>query len=73
MSLIYIFADCGNLIDPLDGSVNFTSTTFESQARYSCKMGYSLVGNETRVCEATATWSNIAPTCQIKGNEIDFV
>ena len=30
------------------------------------------MGNETRVCEATATWNNTVPTCQIKGDEIDF-
>ena len=53
--------------------MNFTRTTYESQARYGCNTGYSLVGNETRVCEATATWSNAASTCQIKGDEIDFV
>ena len=65
-------SDCGNLTDPLDGSVNFTCTTYESQAKYSCNTGYLLVGNKTRVCEETATWSNIGPRFQKKGDEIHF-
>ena len=64
----HIFVECGSLTDPTDGSVNFTSTTYDSQARYGCNTGYSLVGGETRVCQATGTWSGSAPVCQIKGN-----
>ena len=71
--LLLIFLDCGNLTIPGDGSVNLTSTTFGSQARYSCNTGYYLVGIEIRVCEATGNWSDAAPICQIKGNEINFV
>ena len=66
-------SDCGSLADPGDGSVSFTSTTYDSQAMYICKTGYSLVGSETRVCLANETWSETAPVCQIKGNMLDFV
>ena len=66
-------SDCGSLADPGNGSVNFTSTIYDSQARYSCKTGYSLAGSETRVCLANETWSDTAPICQIKGNKIKFV
>ena len=71
--LINILTDCGNLTDPIDGSVNFTSTTYDSQARYNCKTGYSLFGSETSVCQANETWSDTAPICRIKCNGIDFV
>ena len=64
------FLDCGSLVDPGDGSVNFTSTTYDSQATYICKTGYLLVGSETRVCLANETWSDTAPICQIKGNTL---
>ena len=73
-SITEIFlSDCGSLTEPLDGSVNYTSTTYDSHARYSCSTGYSLVGSETRVCQTTETWSDTAPICQIKGNDIDLV
>ena len=72
--LLKYLSDCSSLADPGNGSVNFTSTTYDSQVRYSCKTGYySLAGSETRVCLANETWSDTAPIYQIKGNKIEFV
>ena len=31
---------------------------------YSCDPGYTLVGDSTRICQATGNWSGRAPTCQ---------
>ncbi|CAI8013734.1 CUB and sushi domain-containing protein 2, partial [Geodia barretti] len=49
--------DCGELMDPENGAVNVTNTTFNSTATYSCNGGYNLVGDATRTCLASASWS----------------
>ena len=57
--------DCGNLPDPANGRVSHTpGTTFGETATYSCNLGYNLVGDRTRTCQATGVWSESAPTCQ---------
>ena len=55
---------CGNLTDPVNGSVNHTAgTTLGQTATYSCDTGYNLVGDSTRTCQAAGNWSGSAPTC----------
>ena len=63
-SLVLAVVDCGDLTDPANGQVNHTvRTTCEQIATYSCNIGYNLVGNSIRVCQATGNWSQSAPTC----------
>ena len=65
MLLTLTVVDCGNLTDPVNGSVNHTSgTTFGQTATYSCNTGYNLVGDSIRTCQATGEWSGSAPTCK---------
>ena len=64
VSLLSIVVDCGALSDPANGQVNTTGTTFEQTATYSCNTGYNLVGDSTRMCQATANWSGSAPMCE---------
>ena len=57
--------DCGGLTDPANGQVSHPDgTTFGQTATYSCSTGYNLVGDSTRMCEATGMWSGSAPICQ---------
>ncbi|CAI8036489.1 CUB and sushi domain-containing protein 1 [Geodia barretti] len=56
--------DCGSLTDPVNGAVTVTNTTFNSTATYSCNDGYSLVGDTTRTCLTSASWSGDEPTCR---------
>ena len=57
--------DCGSLTDPANGQVNHTAgTTFKQIATYSCNIGYNLVGDSTRTCQATGNWSGSSPTCE---------
>ena len=69
--------DCGNLTDPANGQVNHTTgTTFGQTATYSCDIGYNLVEDITRTCQATGNWSASAPTCQgllLKGDLIPSI
>ena len=62
--------DCGTLINPQNGQVTLTATTFMSTATYSCNAGYNLSGSATRTCEASGTWSDTAPTCDRKYNMV---
>ena len=64
-SLLSTVVDCGALRDPANGRVNDTAgTTLGQTATYSCNTGYNLVGNGTRMCQATGVWSGSAPTCE---------
>ena len=56
--------DCGNLDDPPNGMVNVPSTTFGSQARYTCDIGF-ILGDmaDTRTCQANRGWSGSEPEC----------
>ena len=57
--------NCGNLTDPVNGSVNHTAgTTLGQTATYSCNTGYNLVGDSTRTCQAEENWSGSASTCE---------
>jgi cysteine-rich repeat protein len=58
--------DCGSLTDVTNGSVSFTTTTFESTASYACETGYNLVGDASRTCGTDGTWSGAAPACEIQ-------
>ena len=63
--LVLTAVDCGNLTDPVNGSVDDTAGTSLGQtATYSCDTGYNLVGDSTRTCQATGNWSGGTPTCQ---------
>ena len=58
--------DCGSLEDPDNGQVEFSNTTFESTANYTCDLGYSLNEDSSRTCEANGNWSGDPPSCERK-------
>ena len=62
--------DCGALLDPENGLVNYNATTLGAVATYTCQIvGYELVGPATRVCQgnlAISGWSGEEPVCQCK-------
>lgn len=57
--------NCGPPPVPINGNVSITSlqTIFQSIAIYSCDLGYVLVGENRRMCEAQGAWSGQTPTC----------
>ena len=56
---------CGTLSDPVNGQVSHPSgTTFGQTATYTCDEGYILMGDITRMCQATRMWSGSEPSCQ---------
>ncbi len=60
---IIVAVDCGELRDPADGSVTIVGTTFESTAEYTCNIGFILIGNLRRTCQANGQWSGSEPAC----------
>ena len=56
--------DCGFLVAPSNGIVNFGMTTFGSMATYECNPSYRLVGMELRLCGEDGVWSGDPPTCE---------
>jgi len=56
--------DCGTPVAPLHGSVNYSFTTLNSTAVFSCNTSYNLVGNSSVTCNASGMWSGNA-TCII--------
>ena len=65
LKLFLSVVDCG-APDPADpnGSMQFTTTTFQSKVVYSCNAGYTLDGQSMSVCQASGEWSSEAPTCE---------
>ena len=61
------FSDCGPLYNPLNGVVNASVTTFNSEAVYECNTGYMLEGSGVRRCQNNGIWSGSEPTCVIIG------
>ena len=59
-----MLVNCGDPGDPVDGTFVLDNDTFEdSIARYSCNFGFSLEGDDQRVCQSNASWSGTVPTC----------
>ena len=56
---------CMSLADPMNGVVEVNSTTFNSQANYSCNVGFVLVGDSNRTCQADTTWTGEQPDCEL--------
>jgi hypothetical protein len=55
--------NCGMLGNPINGDVITNGTVLGSLASYSCRAGYELEGDATRVCQPNRSWSNTEPTC----------
>lgn len=66
-SLSFIAVDCGTLTSPTNGSSFGSVTTFSNVIKFSCDVGFNLVGPSSRTCLANKTWSGEIPVC--KGNQ----
>ncbi|XP_020615812.1 CUB and sushi domain-containing protein 3-like isoform X2 [Orbicella faveolata] len=56
--------DCGAPTSPINGSSSGTVTTFSNTIKFSCDVGFDLVGSSTRTCMADKTWSGEMPVCK---------
>ena len=59
--------NCGPLTHPTNGQVNTSSgTLFQSTATYTCDIGYTLNGSQSRNCGADEIWMSTEPSCNGK-------
>ncbi|XP_052242561.1 protein lev-9-like [Dreissena polymorpha] len=60
--------DCGTLPNPEHGSIEILSDTkYLAEVAYTCKHGYELIGDQSRTCQSTGTWSGETPYCRQTG------
>ena len=55
--------DCGELPPPENGDISIPDTTVGSEATFECSLGFILVGDDVRVCQANGKWSGKQPIC----------
>ena len=56
--------NCGELNSPSNGQVTIIDNTAGGTAVYTCNLGYTLVGRDTRTCQEDGSWSGTAPICR---------
>ena len=54
---------CPILEAPADGQVDFSSSSVNSVAMYTCNSGFRLEGPDQRTCLQNGTWTDTDPTC----------
>ena len=55
--------DCGNPGTPTNAQRTLSSTTYNSVVTYTCDVGYTLQGANSRTCQSDGQWSGSAPQC----------
>ena len=62
--------DCGDPGTPTNGQHSLSSTTYNSVVTYTCDVGYTLQGSNSRTCQSSGQWSGSVPQCN---RELDYV
>ena len=64
-SLIFPFSaiNCGDPGTPTNGQRTLSSTTYNSVVTYTCDVGYTLQGSNSRTCQSSGQWSGSVPQC----------
>ena len=57
-------ADCGDPGTPTNGQRSLSSTTYNSVVTYTCDVGYTLQGSNSRTCQSSGQWSGSVPQCK---------
>ena len=59
----FIAIDCGDPGTPTNGQRTLSSTTYNSVVTYTCDVGYTLQGSNSRTCQTNGQWSGSVPRC----------
>ena len=63
-----VLKNCGPIEAPMNGSVSFPDgTTVGAIATFTCEIGFQLLGEDSVQCLEDGSWSDSAPTCEIRG------
>ena len=55
--------DCGDPGIPTNGQRSLSSTTYNSVVTYTCDVGYTLQGSNSRTCQSSGKWNGSVPQC----------
>ena len=55
--------DCRDPGTPTNGQRSLSSTTYNSVVTYTCDVGYTLQGSNSRTCQSNGQWSGSLPQC----------
>ena len=55
--------DCGYPGTPTNGERALSNTTYNSVVTYTCDVGYTLQGSDSRTCQSNGQWSGSVPQC----------
>ena len=61
--LFFLAVGCGDPGTPTNGQRNLSSTTYNSVVTYTCDVGYTLQGSNSRECLYTGQWKGNVPLC----------
>ena len=64
--------DCGDPGTPTNGQRSLSTTTYNSVVTYTCDVGYTLQGSNSRTCQSDGQWSGSVPQCTCKLLFISF-
>ena len=56
--------DCGDPGALSNGQRSLSSTTYNSVVTYTCDVGYTLQGSNSRTCQSNGQWSGNVPQCR---------
>ena len=54
---------CDDPVTPTNGQRSLSSTTYNSVVTYTCDVGYTLQGVNSRTCQSDGQWSGSVPQC----------
>ena len=54
---------CADPGTPTNGQRTLSSTNYNSVVTYTCDVGYTLQGSNTRTCQSDGQWSGSVPQC----------
>ncbi|TDG44207.1 hypothetical protein AWZ03_009381 [Drosophila navojoa] len=55
---------CPTPENPKNGKATYTTLAYNSVVSYECRYGYTLVGESSSRCGASAKWSGVVPSCK---------
>ena len=66
LTTLFPVVDCGDPGTPMNGQRSLSSTTHNSVVTYTCDVGYTLQGSNSRTCQSSGRWSGSVPQCTCK-------
>ena len=70
----YSAVDCGDPGTPTNGERSLSRTIYNSVVTYTCDVGYTLQGSNSRTCQSDGLWSGSVPQCSCElGSKIAII